>query len=65
MTQRLTLGVHDLFVGQVLAVQIDEAVLDDEGRLDYDLAQPLAYVGGYYRPLGCVLGRFGDWRGGV
>jgi flavin reductase (DIM6/NTAB) family NADH-FMN oxidoreductase RutF len=65
VTERLTLGAHDLFVGQVLAVQIDETVLDDQGRLDHDLAQPLAYVGGYYRPLGEVLGRFGDWREGV
>lgn len=65
VTQQLTLGSHDLFVGQVLAVQLDEAVLDDRGRLDYGKAQPFAYGGGYYWQLGELLGRFGDWRGEV
>ncbi|MGC9333544.1 MAG: flavin reductase family protein [Anaerolineae bacterium] len=62
VSQRLTVGAHDLFVGEVLAVQIDESVLDDQGRLDYEKAQPLAYIGGYYWQLGQLLGRFGDWR---
>lgn len=65
VTQKLTLGSHDLFVGEVLAVQLDEAALDEKGRLDYDKARPLAYVGGYYWQLGEVLGRFGDWRSGA
>jgi len=65
VTQQLTLGSHDLFVGQVLAVQLDEAVLDDRGRLDHGKAQPFSYLGGYYWQLGELLGRHGDWRGGV
>jgi flavin reductase (DIM6/NTAB) family NADH-FMN oxidoreductase RutF len=64
-TQQLTLGVHDLFIGEILAVQVDEAVLSDQGKLDYELAQPLAYAGGYYYKLGEQLGRFGDWRQGM
>lgn len=62
VTQRLTLGSHDLFVGEVLAVQLDESVLDERGRLDYAQAQPFAYLGGYYWQIGELLGRFGDWR---
>ncbi|MEJ2209029.1 MAG: flavin reductase family protein [Anaerolineae bacterium] len=62
VTQQITLGTHDLFVGQVLAVQVDESVLDEQGRLDYDKAQPFAYMGGYYWQVGELLGRFGDWR---
>lgn len=65
VTHRLILGVHELFVGEVLAVQIDEEVLSEQGRLDYERAQPLAYAGGYYWRLGELLGRFGDWRRGV
>jgi flavin reductase (DIM6/NTAB) family NADH-FMN oxidoreductase RutF len=65
VTQRMTLGSHDLFVGQVLAVQLDDTVLDAHGRLDQERAQPLAYGGGYYWQLAERLGRFGDWRGGV
>jgi flavin reductase (DIM6/NTAB) family NADH-FMN oxidoreductase RutF len=65
VTQQLHLGAHDLFVGEVLAVQIDQDILDDRGRLDYVKAQPLAYVGGYYWGLGELLGRYGDWREGT
>lgn len=65
VTQRMALGSHDLFVGEVLAVQLDDTVLDAHGRLDHERAQPLAYGGGHYWQLGECLGRFGDWRNGV
>jgi flavin reductase (DIM6/NTAB) family NADH-FMN oxidoreductase RutF len=65
VTQQLALGVHDLFIGEVLAVQVDEAVLNERGQLDAELAQPLAYAGGYYYDLGQKLGRHGDWRRGI
>jgi flavin reductase (DIM6/NTAB) family NADH-FMN oxidoreductase RutF len=64
VSQRVAVGVHDLFIGEVLAVQIDESVLDEQGKLDHSRTQPLAYVGGYYRQLGEWVGRFGDWRKG-
>ncbi len=64
VTQRLSLGVHDLFIGEVLAVQIDEQMLTAQGHIDYARAQPLAYAGGYYWRIGDLLGRFGDWRRG-
>jgi flavin reductase (DIM6/NTAB) family NADH-FMN oxidoreductase RutF len=60
----LTLGTHDLFIGEVVSVQADEEVLDDNGRLDQGRAGLLAYVGGFYWRLGEKLGRFGDWRSG-
>jgi flavin reductase (DIM6/NTAB) family NADH-FMN oxidoreductase RutF len=61
-SQQLTLGAHDLFIGEVLAVQVDEGVLNDRGQLDYEKAQPLAYAGGHYFEVGQRLGTFGDWR---
>jgi flavin reductase (DIM6/NTAB) family NADH-FMN oxidoreductase RutF len=61
---RLTLGSHDLFVGQVLAVQVDETVLTAHGHIDYERAQPLTYAGGHYWRVGELLGRYGDWRQG-
>lgn len=63
--QRLALGSHDLFIGEVVAVQADEAILDDRGRLDYERIGPLAYLGGYYHSLGERLGLFGNWRAGL
>ncbi len=61
---RLTLGVHDLFVGEVLAVRADEEALTAQGHVDYERVQPLAYAGGYYWRIGELLGRYGDWRQG-
>lgn len=64
VTHQLTLGTHDLFIGEVVSVQADEEMLDDNGRLDQGRAGLLAYVGGFYWRLGEKLGRYGDWRSG-
>lgn len=64
VSHHLTLGVHDLFIGEILAVQVDEAVLTAQGKMNYQQAQPLAYAGGYYWRIGELLGRYGDWREG-
>jgi flavin reductase (DIM6/NTAB) family NADH-FMN oxidoreductase RutF len=60
--QTLSLGSHDLFVGEVLAVQMDEAVLDSDGALDVDLAQPLAFGNGEYWRVDGRIGTFGYSR---
>jgi flavin reductase (DIM6/NTAB) family NADH-FMN oxidoreductase RutF len=65
VSHHLTVGVHDLFIGEVVAVQVDESALNEHGQLDYSQADLLAYAGGYYYRLGELLGRFGDWRAGV
>ncbi|MDY7078442.1 MAG: flavin reductase family protein [Chloroflexota bacterium] len=57
--QVLSLGSHDLFTGEVLAVQMDEAVLDERGRLDLAKAKPFAFLGREYRQVGGQLGTFG------
>ncbi len=60
----IPLGVHDLFVGEIVAVHVDEAISDSRGRIDYEKARPLAYLGGQYRGIGELLGQYGDWREG-
>ena len=55
----LSLGSHDLFIGEVLAVQVDEAVLDEHGRIDFAKARPFAFLNGEYRQVGELLGRIG------
>jgi flavin reductase (DIM6/NTAB) family NADH-FMN oxidoreductase RutF len=62
VTQQVTLGVHDLFVGEILAIQADEEVLTPQGQIDHVQAEPLTLTGGYYYRVGEQLGRFGDWR---
>ncbi|MDY6878435.1 MAG: flavin reductase family protein [Chloroflexota bacterium] len=59
LQQTLSLGSHDLFIGEIVAVQVDEAVLNERGRLDFAKAEPFAYLGGEYRQFGERLGTFG------
>jgi len=50
--QTLHLGTHDLFLGKVVAAQVDEAILDSRGELDLGRANALAYGGRTYWTLG-------------
>ena len=59
LQQTLSLGSHDLFIGEVVAVQVDEQVLNERGRLDFGKARPFAYMDGEYRQIGELLGTFG------
>lgn len=63
VTQIIPLGSHDLFIGEVVAVQIDEEVLNEEGRIDYGKARPFAFTGDEYWSLGSLLGKYGFSRG--
>ena len=64
-TNQVTLGSHDLFIGQVVAVRPNEEVLRDGGPIEWGRADLVAYAGGYYYRIGQQLGRHGDWRGGI
>ncbi len=64
LRQTLSLGSHDLFIGEIVAVQMDEAVLDERGRLDVAKARPFAFLNGEYRQVGELLGTFGYSRKG-
>ena len=57
--QVLELGSHDLFLGEVVAVQIREDLLDDRGGLHLEKARLVAYNHGLYQKLGDVMGFFG------
>ena len=53
------LGSHHMFLAAVEAVQVDEELLDDRGRLDLGAAGLTAYSHGEYFDLGKSLGTFG------
>jgi len=57
--QTLSLGSHDLFISEVVAVQVDEAVLDAKGHLDFARARPFAFLNGEYRQVGELLCKIG------
>ena len=60
MRQILPLGSHDMFLAEVVRVQVDPAYIDPAtGRFDLDRAGLIAYSHGEYFTLGERLGHFG------
>lgn len=57
--QQLPLGTHDLFLADVVAVNVSENLLDAAGKLHLERAGLLAYAHGQYYSLGEELGTFG------
>ena len=55
----LELGSHHLFLADVLAVQVEEGLLDKSGKLDLTRAGLTAYSHGEYFELGRRIGSFG------
>jgi flavin reductase (DIM6/NTAB) family NADH-FMN oxidoreductase RutF len=55
LTQTIPLGSHDLFIGEIMAVHMDEELLDENGFIDYSKAKAVAYVGNEYWSLGECL----------
>lgn len=53
------LGLHTLFVGKILDVKVDEAVLNDKGEPDINKVDPFVFTpfsGGYYS-IGSFVGK--------
>lgn len=59
VTQVIPLGSHDLFLAEVTAVDVDERLLDENGRLCLNRAKLIVYSHGDYLALGRRLGTFG------
>ena len=55
----INLGSHDMFLADVLAVDVDEEYLDKNGAIDYSRAYLVNYQHGNYYASGRHLGRFG------
>lgn len=53
------LGSHDMFIADVVAVQVDDAYMDEKNQFHLSAAKPIVYSHGEYYHLGEKLGRFG------
>ena len=53
------LGSHDMFVAEVVAVQVDDAYMDEKNSFHLSMANPIVYSHGEYYLLGEKLGKFG------
>lgn len=52
-------ATHDMFLAEVLSVNVDEQYLDENNALHLEKAGLLAYAHGFYYALGKQLGKFG------
>ena len=59
VTECRHLGVHDMFMAEVVGVSVDDRYLDQRGRLALERADLIAYSHGEYYSLGDKLGTFG------
>ncbi len=53
------LGSHDMFIGEVKGVTVDESYMDEKDRFRLDECGLIAYSHGEYFALGKKLGKFG------
>ncbi|WP_176011636.1 flavin reductase family protein [Victivallis sp. Marseille-Q1083] len=59
IVQKLTPGIHHLFLAEIVAVQVSEHLIASDGKLQIDRDGLLAYAHGHYYELGRCLGHFG------
>lgn len=59
VTDVIHLGSHDMFMADIVAVDVDDSLIDEKGKLHLDRAGLLAYAHGEYFELGKRIGSFG------
>lgn len=59
VTDTVSLGSHEMFLADILCVNVDEACINKNGRLDIARAELMAFAHGEYFALGKRLGKFG------
>ncbi|WP_102400136.1 flavin reductase family protein [Haloimpatiens massiliensis] len=54
------LGTHDLFLAEVLAVHVEDNIIDSNGKIHYEKANLISYCHGEYYPMPSKsIGKFG------
>ncbi len=64
VTHTIPLGSHNLFIGEVVAVQMSQEVMDAQGRVDNTKLKPILFTGDAYWGLGNSLGCYGFKQAG-
>ena len=63
--ETVSLGSHDLFLGEIVALHVKEEVQKEKGRIDITKALPLSFCPGAqeYWNLGRCIGHYGFTKG--
>ncbi len=59
VTDIIPLGSHDMFIADIVAVNVDERYIDEKGRFMAEKCSLAAYAHGKYFALGKKIGSFG------
>lgn len=59
VTDVIPLGTHDMFMADIVAVNIDERYIDEKGKFHIEKCALAAYAHGQYFALGKKIGSFG------
>lgn len=59
VTDIIRLGSHDMFLADIVAVNVDESLVDADGKLRLDRAGLAAFAHGEYFAIGKRIGTFG------
>ncbi len=59
VTDVIPLGSHDMFLADIVAVDVEESLIGEDGKLHLERAGLVAYAHGDYYELGRRLGHFG------
>ena len=59
LKERIPLGTHDLFLGEILQVHVDQQILYAEGNTDFTKADPFTYNQDEYWSLNKKIGKYG------
>lgn len=59
VTDIVPLGSHDMFMADIVAINVDEELFDKEGKMHFEKANLISYMHGEYYELGKKIGKFG------
>jgi len=59
LKKKIPLGVHDMFLGEVIRVHIEQEILNKNGKIDFTKISPVAYNQGEYWSLNKKIGVHG------
>ena len=64
LTEIVPLGIHDMFLGEIVATHVAEDAFDEDGKIRMGIINPLAFLppDRSYRSLGDALGSYGYSR---
>lgn len=65
LTEFHDLGSHRQFIGKIIDVKADEAILNTQGDVDVNLLNPLIYAGGNYYETGRMINKLSKVTDGI